>query len=117
MRRHYNNAPITGQFPTDLQGVTLEAYNEVAGGFLRVTVDATKLVCEYFAVPFSGAAPATPFESFTLDWKQKVMTASSPNFAPCDKAQVPTHPKRRGAGTIRQGWPTTGPTWNRRAVL
>jgi hypothetical protein len=111
------NAPITRKFPTDMKGVTLEAYDEIDGGFLRVTVDDSELLCEYFAVPFDGPAPAKPFDTFTLDWKKKKITASSPNFAPYVKAQVPTHPKRRGVGTVPQGWPITGPTRNRRAVL
>ena len=111
-----NNAPITAQFPTDVQGVTLEAYNEVDGGFLRITVDDTNLTCEYFSVPFSGPAPATPFDSFTLNWKKNKITASSPNFAPYDKARVPTVPKRQGAGKILHGWPPTGPTRNRLQV-
>jgi hypothetical protein len=110
------NAPITKQFPTDLEGVTLEAYNEVDGGFLRVTVDDSELSCEYFAVPFNGAAPPKPFDTFTLDWKKKKITASTPNFAYDDKAQVPTHPERRGAGSVKHGWPPTGPTRNRQAV-
>jgi len=110
------NQPITAQFATDLAGVTLESYNEVAGGFLRVTVDSATLTCEYFAVPFSGAAPAEPFDSFTLDWQKHLITASSPGFAPDKTAHVATHPHRQGAGTIHHSWPATGPTRSRQGV-
>jgi predicted phosphodiesterase len=109
----HGNAPITATFPTDVHGVTLEAYNECDGGFLRLTVDANTLECEYFAIPFDSPAKNTPFDSFTLDWKKKKITASSPGFAPYAKAYVPTHPKRRGAGKVPQGWPPTGPRRNR----
>ncbi len=112
-----NNAPITARFPTDMADVVLEAYDECDGGFLRVTVDTKELTCEYFAVPFNGAPGNAPFDSFTLDWKNKKITASSPNFAPYAKAQVPTHPHRRGPGKVPHGWPPTGPTRSRHAVL
>jgi predicted phosphodiesterase len=109
----HNNAPITAAFDTDVHGVRLEAYNEVDGGFCRLSVDAATLTCEYFACPLSGPTPNAPFDSFTLDWKTQKITASAPGFRPDPNAKVPTHPARRGAGTIPQGWPPTGPRRDR----
>jgi predicted phosphodiesterase len=109
-----NNAPITKQFQTDVKGVTLESYNEVAGGFGRVTVDSKNLTFEYFACPLTGPTPTTPFDSFTLNWKTQKITASKPGFGVDTSAKTPTHAKRRGAGTTAQGWPKTGPKRDRR---
>lgn len=111
----HNNAPITKPFATDMKGVTLESYNEIAGGFGRVTVDGTNLTFDYFACPLTGPTPIKPFNSFTLNWKTKKITASKPGFGFDSKAKTPTHPKRRGAGKTPQGWPTTGPRRNRGA--
>ncbi len=38
-----NNAPIKAPFKTDMKGVQLDSYNEVDGGFGRITVDDTNL--------------------------------------------------------------------------
>jgi Calcineurin-like phosphoesterase len=108
------NAPITAPFATDMEGVTLESYNEIAGGFGRITVDDQTLTFEYFACPLTGATPKTPFDSFTLNWKTQKITASKPGFGVDTKAKTPTVPKRRGAGKVSQGWPKTGPSRDRR---
>jgi Calcineurin-like phosphoesterase len=108
------NAPITAAFDTDMKGVRLEAYNEIDGGFGRITVDAKSLKFEYFACPLAGATPTKPFDTFTLDWKKKQITASSPGFGVDTHAKTATHPKRRGAGTVPQEWPKTGPKRDRR---
>ena len=111
----HGNAPITATFLTDMKGVQLEAYNEVAGGFARITVDKQNLVFEYFASPLAGAAPTTPFDSFTLNWKTNKIVASHPGFGVDTHAKTPTHPKRRGPGTVPQAWPSTGPRRDRRS--
>jgi Calcineurin-like phosphoesterase len=59
---------LTAPFTTTEPGVVLESSNTADAGFLRLTVDATTLQGEYFAVPFSGTPSATPFDVFTLDW-------------------------------------------------
>jgi len=110
------NAPIKKPFETDMKGVRLESYNEVAGGFGRVTVDATNLTFEYFACPLTGTIPTKPFDMFTLNWKTNRITASRPGFGIDTKAKTATHPKRRGADKTPQGWPTTGPSRDRRSV-
>jgi hypothetical protein len=109
------NAPITAPFATDMEGVTLESYNEIAGGFGRLTVDDQNLTFEYFACPLTGATPKTPFDTFTLNWKTQKITASKPGFGVDTKAKTPTVPKRRGAGKVPQAWPKTGPSRDRRS--
>jgi hypothetical protein len=111
----HGNAPITAAFDTDVKGVRLESYNEVDGGFGRITVDDKKLVLEYFACPLEGATPAEPFDTFTLDWKKGRITASRPGFGVDKKAKTATHPKREGANKVPQGWPHTGPKRDRRS--
>jgi len=110
----HNNAPIRAPFDTDMKGVRLESYNEVDGGFGRITVDDTNLKFEYFACPLTGPTPTKPFDAFTLNWKTKKITASKPGFGIDKKAKTPTHPKRRGAGKTPQGWPISGPARDRR---
>jgi len=112
----HGNAPIKAPFDTDVKGVRLESYNEVDGGFARITVDSKKLVFEYFACPLDGAASATPFDTFTLDWKAHKITASKPGFGIDTDAKTATHPKRVGANKIPQGWPPTGPRRDRRTL-
>jgi Calcineurin-like phosphoesterase len=109
----HGNAPITAAFATDVKGVTLEAYNEIDGGFGRITVDSKSLTFEYFACPLAGPASTKPFDSFTLNLKTKKITASAPGFGVDKGAQTATVPKRHGAGKIPQGWPTTGPRRDR----
>jgi predicted phosphodiesterase len=111
----HGNAPIKSTFATDMKGITLESYNEVDGGFGRITVDAQNLTFEYFASPLVGATPTKPFDSFTLNWKTQKITASKPGFGFDTKAKTPTHPKRRGAGKVPQSWPKTGPSRDRRS--
>jgi hypothetical protein len=112
-----NNAPIKAPFATDVAGVKLESYNEVDGGFGRITVDDENLIFEYFACPLEGHASNTPFDSFTLNWKTHKITASNPGFGVDTKAKTATNPKRQGAGKIPQGWPPTGPRRDRHPQL
>jgi hypothetical protein len=49
---------------TTIDGVSLEQYNELNPGFLRVTASAEELRFEYFVVPFDGSAPSL-FDEFT----------------------------------------------------
>jgi len=69
-----NKKPITVPFQTTIDGVTLQAYQTSEPGYLRITVTPDALKGEYFIVPFSGAIPATPADSFTLDWKNHKIT-------------------------------------------
>lgn len=63
-------------FTTTEPGVTLEALDHSAGGFLRMTIEAKShlLTGEYFLVPFDKSPPAKPFDRFTLNWKSHKMT-------------------------------------------
>lgn len=58
-------APVTG---TDGKGnpLTLEAYDDSAFGFLRLTVDAASVLCEFLAVDEKTGKTSTQ-DSFTLD--------------------------------------------------
>jgi hypothetical protein len=56
-------------FQTTHPDVVLAFYEQQNPGFLRVTVDAQHLTGEYFSVPFAGAPPANPVDSFQLDWR------------------------------------------------
>lgn len=57
-------------FNTAMRGLTLQSYNEHDAGFLRITVNASYLRGEYFAIPFEGNPTAKPFDVFTLNWRQ-----------------------------------------------
>jgi predicted phosphodiesterase len=113
----HNNAAITKPFQTDVKGVTLESYNEIAGGFGRITVDSKNLAFEYFVCPLTGPTPTTPFDAFTLNWKTQKITDSKPGFGVDSGAKTVTHAKRRGAGKNPQGWPATGPNRDRKPRL
>lgn len=60
-------SPVPCPVQTTRPDVELRAYNEVAPGFLRVTVDTTHLTMDYFTVPFAGSPPAEPFDSVSLN--------------------------------------------------
>ena len=57
-------------FTTLVEGVSLQAYQVMQPGYMRITVTPQTLKGEYFVVPFTGAVPAAPVDTFTLDWKQ-----------------------------------------------
>lgn len=67
------NAPgsnIPDNFQTTLPDVVLAKYNTDNPGFLRLTVDNTNLMGEYFINSFDNVpAPTSPFDTFTLNWK------------------------------------------------
>ena len=52
-------------YATTMAGVMLESYEQEEPGLLRVTVDAKKLLFEYFRVPFGGTLEAEAFDTFT----------------------------------------------------
>jgi hypothetical protein len=67
--------------------LTLESYNDTEWGFLRLTVSATSLGCEFLAVGAQGGA-ASVQDSFTLDLSTHVLTSG-------DAAIAPSKPPRR----------------------
>ena len=82
-------------FPTTVEGVVLESYEETNPGFLRLTVDAETLTGEYFSVPFDDAPPAHPVDSFQLNWKTHRRLVSSVRATPGDpKKPEHGHAKR-----------------------
>jgi hypothetical protein len=74
-------------YPTTEAGVVLEAANTKDAGFLRLTVDATTLTGEYFAVPFTSTPATTPFDTFTLTWT----THQFANLGVHHPPKAPTH--------------------------
>jgi hypothetical protein len=74
--------PPEAPFTTTEPGVVLESANTSDAGFLRLTVDATTLHGEYFAVPFSGTPSQTPFDAFTLDWTKHKLVIPNPSHQP-----------------------------------
>jgi hypothetical protein len=63
-----NRIPSQGPYQTARPDVVLNHYEEDNPGFLRITVDAQNLSGEYFIVPFDDAPPATPADTFRLNW-------------------------------------------------
>jgi hypothetical protein len=68
------------QVPLDVPGenLTLEDYVDDRHGFFRFTVDAHRVVGEYFTVPRpqeSWTQPAKRYDSFALDWKTGKLVA------------------------------------------
>ncbi len=53
-------------FQTTRPDVKLEAYNCEDSGFLRIAVDPSRLLIEYFAVPFEGDVPRDAFDSVAI---------------------------------------------------
>jgi hypothetical protein len=66
LQRDPNSQAIKAPFPTTVQGVTLEYYDQADPGFLRFTLDAHHLVGEYFSVPFHGPPPLQPVDTFKI---------------------------------------------------
>jgi hypothetical protein len=72
-----NSGQIPLPFQTTRADVVLENYNTQQPGFLRLTADGSNLKGEYFVNSFDNvAASANPFDSFNLDWKNKIVSAS-----------------------------------------
>jgi hypothetical protein len=71
--------PVKG---TDANGnpLTLEAYNETQWGFLRLTVSAASLGCEFLALNAQTGA-AAPQDSFTLDLSSHTLTSGGAAIA------------------------------------
>jgi len=64
-------------FQTLSKDVALANYQDVAPGFLRITIDDKTLKGEYFTVPFDGGfGEHELFESFTLDLKKHKVSKS-----------------------------------------
>jgi hypothetical protein len=80
--------PVTG---TDADGnpLTLEAYNDTQWGFLRLTVSADSLGCEFLALDTTGEASVQ--DSFTLDLSSHVLTSGG---APISVTVAPAKPKK-----------------------
>ena len=91
--------PVTG---TDASGnpLTLEAYNDTQWGFLRLTVNATSLACEFLALGSGGFASVQ--DSFTLDLNTHLLTSGgaaisppTPSKPPKRRPHKPKQPKKR----------------------
>jgi len=74
LQRDAAKDPVPCPSPTSDQAVELHGYNEINPGFLRVTVNSTELLAEYFTVPFNGQAPTTPFDAITLNYQAGTIT-------------------------------------------
>lgn len=63
------NKPKSGSNTTH-PDLNLEQYNDQEPGFLRITIDSAKknATFDYFLVPFTAAAPATPFDTVSVPW-------------------------------------------------
>lgn len=80
--------PITG---TDADGnpLTLEAYNDTQWGFLRLTVSAASLTCQFFALPAGGGSAAVQ-DSVTLDLNKHVLASGGAAIvAPSRRPKLP----------------------------
>jgi len=67
---------IRTPFKTTRTDVILDAYNEDDPGFLRLTVDGSELVCEYFLVPFDAPPSGQPFDSIAVNWRSHTVSSS-----------------------------------------
>jgi hypothetical protein len=74
LKRDAANDPVPCPSPTSDPTVELRGYNEIAAGFLRVTVTSSELTAEYFTVPFTGSVPTTPFDAVTLNYQTGTIT-------------------------------------------
>jgi hypothetical protein len=92
--------PVTG---TDANGnpLTLEAYNDTQWGFLRLTVNATSLTCEFLALAASGSASVQ--DSFTLDLNTHLLTSGRAALSPPSPSKPPKQGPRRPKAPRRGG--------------
>ncbi len=96
--------PVTG---TDADGnpLTLEAYNDTQWGFLRLTVSAGSLTCEFLALP-AGGGSASVQDSFSLDLNQHVLTSGGAAIVVPESPELPEakpkRPKRRAPKATKQ---------------
>ncbi|HYB02148.1 MAG TPA: metallophosphoesterase [Ktedonobacteraceae bacterium] len=74
LRRDAAKDPVPCPSPTSDPQVELRGYNEIAAGFLRITVTKAELTAEYFTVPFTGSVPTTPFDAITLNYQTGTIT-------------------------------------------
>ncbi|HEY4195804.1 MAG TPA: metallophosphoesterase [Mucilaginibacter sp.] len=88
LQKNPAGTPIPNNFKTNQPGVVLARYNTQLPGFLRITVDANHFKGVYFTGTFEGPAdaahpvntiggdhaPATLFDSFTLNWRTHKLT-------------------------------------------
>lgn len=84
--------PVTG---TDANGnpLTLEAFNDTQWGFLRLTVSAATLTCQFFALP-AGGGSALVQDSVTLDLSKHVLTSGGAAIAVSSKPPTQGKPAR-----------------------
>jgi 3',5'-cyclic AMP phosphodiesterase CpdA len=91
-------------FQTTLPDVVLNHYEETNSGFLRITVDGESLTGEYFLVPFDDAPPATPADSFRLNWQtHRLDGGAAPAAAPGPASSGHGHPGHGSAGHRKGG--------------
>jgi len=101
--------PVTG---TDASGnpLTLEAYNDTQWGFLRLTVSAASLGCQFLALDAQTGSAAVQ-DSFTLDLSQHVLTSGGVPIAvgvkPVSKKSKPK--KRKSKGSQKSAAPVARP--------
>jgi len=69
-----NQARITTPFPTTMNGVTLQKYNEDLPGFLRITITKQTIKGEYFINTTTDVPQSTiPFDVFTFNLATKTI--------------------------------------------
>jgi hypothetical protein len=95
---HRQPIPPGQPFQTTLPDVVLNHYEETNSGFLRITVDGESLTGEYFLVPFDDAPPATPADTFRLNWKTHRLDGGAAPAAPTGHA-----PTGHGSSGHRRG--------------
>jgi hypothetical protein len=74
LQRNAAHDPVPCPSPTSDPAVGLRGYNEIAPGFLRITVTNAELTAEYFTVPFTGPVPTSPFDAITLNYQTATIT-------------------------------------------
>jgi hypothetical protein len=74
--QHGNRIPTNQPFQTTHADVVLNHYEEDNSGFLRITIDGQSLTGEYFSIPFDGAPPASPVDTFRLNWRKHQLDGS-----------------------------------------
>jgi hypothetical protein len=89
--------PISARFRTTESGVELRAYDDTTPGFLRVSIDANKLVGEYFSLPFPATAAGTAARG-----------AAKPQEGARGSAECPASAERHGATWQTRGYFHTG---------
>ncbi len=82
MQRDANQDPVQVPLQTTYANVELRSYNEVDSGFMRVTVDATHLTVDFFAVPFTGTPVTIPFDTMVLNHRTRAIESDTTSAGP-----------------------------------